>query len=61
MSASAANKVLINAGLNISVKGSYNHGTGAGPEVIEQFPAAGTVVGKGDVVTVTFRYLDITD
>jgi stage V sporulation protein D (sporulation-specific penicillin-binding protein) len=61
MSASAANKVLINAGLNISVKGSSNHGSGSGPEVIEQFPAAGTVVGKGDVVTVTFRYLDIVD
>ena len=61
MTASAANKVLINAGLNISVKGSSNHGAGAGPEVIEQFPAAGTIVGKGDVITVTFRYLDVTD
>jgi stage V sporulation protein D (sporulation-specific penicillin-binding protein) len=61
MSASAANKVLINAGLNISIKGSSNHGTGSGPEVIEQFPAAGTSVSKGDVVTVTFRYLDITE
>ncbi len=61
MTASAANKVLINAGLNISVKGSSNHGTGSGPEVIEQSPAAGTIVGKGDVITVTFRYLDVTD
>ena len=61
MSASAANKVLINAGLNISVEGSANHGSGSGPEVIEQYPAAGTIVSRGDVVKVTFRYLDITD
>lgn len=54
----AANSMIINAGLNIKIEGTKNYLSGTGATVVSQTPAAGTVVAKGDVVTVTFRYLD---
>lgn len=61
MTAVAANQVLINAGLNIRIEGTKNYLSGAGPKVIAQSLAKGTVVPRGTVVEVTFRYLDEDD
>lgn len=54
----AANSMIINAGLNIKIEGTKNYLSGTGATVVAQSPAAGTVVAPGEVVTVTFRYLD---
>lgn len=61
MSAQAANQTLINAGLNIRIKGTKNYLSGTGCVVISQSVAPGEVVAKGSVVEVTFRYLDAVD
>ena len=61
LSASAANRVLINAGFNISIDGATNFDVGDGAEVIAQYPAAGTPATRGDVITVTFRHTDVSD
>ena len=60
-SASAANKLLIDAGLNIRIEGTQNYQSGTGAVVVSQSPAADTVVTPGTIVTVEFRYLDGTD
>jgi stage V sporulation protein D (sporulation-specific penicillin-binding protein) len=57
----AANSMVINAGLNIKIEGTKNYLSGTGATVVSQSPAAGTVVSRGEVVTVTFRYLDDED
>lgn len=54
----AANRMLVNAKLNICIEGTDNYMSGAGAIVIEQSIPAGTRVSPGTVVTVTFRYLD---
>ena len=61
MSASAANRVLINAGFNISIEGATNYEAGSGAVVVAQFPDAGTEATRGDVVSVTFRHTDVSD
>ncbi len=61
MSPSAANRVLINAGFNISIDGATNYDVGSGAEVVAQYPEAGTVATRGDVITVTFRHTDVSD
>ncbi|MBR6709465.1 MAG: PASTA domain-containing protein [Clostridia bacterium] len=60
-SATAANKLLINAGLNIKIDGTQNYQTGGGAVVVAQSPEADTVVTPGTIVTVEFRYMDGTD
>ena len=60
-SAAAANKLLINANLNIRIQGAHNYSSGVGAVVIAQYPAAGQSVSKGTVVTVEFRHMDGTD
>lgn len=60
-SASVANKMLIDAGLNVRIEGTRNYGTGAGAVVVAQSPAADASVTPGTIVTVEFRYLDGTD
>lgn len=60
-SASAANKLLIDAGLNIRIEGTQNYQSGTGAVVVSQSPAPETVVTPGTIVTVEFRYLDGTD
>lgn len=57
----AANAMIVGGGLNIKIEGTKNYLSGTGATVIEQFPAAGTLVPKGTVVTVTFRHLDGDD
>jgi stage V sporulation protein D (sporulation-specific penicillin-binding protein) len=54
MSAAAANRVLINAGLNIRITGTKEHLTGTQAQVIVQSVAAGETVEPGTVVTLTF-------
>ncbi len=57
----AANGTLTNLGLNIKISGTKNYMSGTGAVVVEQTPPAGTLVEKGSVVNVTFRYLDDED
>ena len=61
MTAAAANKTLIDAGLNIRILGTKNYLSGTGAKVISQSVSAGEVVPVGTVVEVTFRYLDDKD
>ena len=61
MSASAANRVLINAGFNISIEGATNYDAGSGAVVVAQYPAAGSEATRGDVISVTFRHADVSD
>lgn len=46
-SASAANKLLINAGLNVRIEGTQNYQNGTGAVVVSQSPAADLVVTEG--------------
>jgi beta-lactam-binding protein with PASTA domain len=57
----AANRMLVNAKLNIRIEGTDNYMSGSGAIVIEQSIPAGTKVCPGTVVSVTFRYLDPDD
>ncbi len=59
--ASACNRLLTRAKLNIRFEGSQNYDEGSGAIVIAQSPAAGTQVPIGTVVTVEFRHMDGTD
>ena len=62
LSASAANKKIINSNLNIYIEGSYREGVGGAAAVaVSQSPAAGEKVTPGTVVTVSFKHLDGTD
>lgn len=61
MTAAAANQYLINSGLNIRILGTKNYLTGTGAVAIEQSIPAGTVLPRGSVIEVTFRYLEDTD
>ena len=47
--------------LNIRIQGTKNYLSGSGATVVAQEPAAGTEVEAGSVITVTFRYTDLTD
>jgi len=61
LTAVAARQTLKDAGLNININGVTNYETGTGAVVVSQSPAAGTKVGYGDIVTLTFRYLNAID
>ncbi len=56
--AEAANRLLVNAGLNVSLTGATNGDTAT---VISQTPAAGTSVPSGTVVSLDLRHLGLTD
>ncbi len=57
----AANELLANNRLNIRIEGTNNYLSGTGAVAIAQYPAAGTEVEIGTVVTVTFRNKDAED
>ena len=57
-SAVEANEALLNAGLNICIKGAVDFRLGAGATVVAVSHEAGTRLPRGSTVTVTFRYLD---
>ena len=57
-SAAEANAALLDAGLNVCIKGAVNYRLGAGATVIAVSHEAGTRLPRGSAVTVTFRYLD---
>jgi beta-lactam-binding protein with PASTA domain len=61
LSAAAANRVLINAGLNIRITGTKQHLTGSAAQVVRQSPAAGETVDIGTVVTLTFTSANETE
>lgn len=58
MTAAQANARLTALGLNIKIEGTKNYLTGTGAKVYAQSIPAGTKVTKGEVVTLTFRYMD---
>ena len=58
MTAAQANGLIINLGLNIKIEGTKNYLTGTDAVVYSQSIAAGTKVVKGEVITLTFRYMD---
>lgn len=57
-SAADANKALLAAGFNIRIEGARNYKIGAGATVVSVSHAAGEVLARGSVITVTFRYLE---
>jgi len=61
MVATFANTTLTNKGFNIRIEGAMNFEEGVGARVVSQYPAAGTLLPKGSVVTVQFRHTDGTD
>ncbi len=58
MKPAQANGSVINCGLNIRVQGTNNYLTGDDVVVVEQSIAAGTMVKRGEVITLTFRHME---
>jgi len=57
MTVTDANRAIVNAGLNVRVRGLV---AGQGRVAASsQFPAAGTVIDAGTIVTIEFRHLDV--
>ncbi len=56
-----ANKIVIDEGLNIRILGTPAYLSGTGVKVIAQSIAPGTLVPRGTVLEVTFRYLEEGD
>ena len=52
-----ANKSIVDAGFNIKIEGAQDLG-GQSAVVYSQFPVAGESLAKGEVVTITLRYMD---
>lgn len=52
-----ANRILINAGFNLSFSGALNFDVGVGATVIAQSPAEG-ILPRGSVISLTFRHQD---
>ncbi len=57
--AEAANRILVNAGLNIRITGAEGHEEGA--IVINQSVMEDTMIPEGTVVTIELRYMDTSD
>ena len=56
--ASTANARIIGLGLNIKIEGTQNYMSGKEAVVYKQSIPPGTKVAKGEVITLTFRYMD---
>ncbi len=61
LTAAEANTKIINAGLNIAIKGAQNYNKGTGAIVTSQDYNAGEAVPRGTVITVEVLHLDGTD
>lgn len=61
LTAAEANTKLVNAGLNIEIKGAQNYDKGSGAIVTSQTYAGGATVPYGTVVTVEVLHMDATD
>ena len=61
MPAATARQQLISLGLNVNISGATNYETGQGAVVYEQSPAPGSFATRGDIVNLTFRYLNVAD
>lgn len=61
MSASEANKLIVNAGLNIQIAGAQNYNMGSGAKVTHQSVVAGSEVPYGTVVVIEVLHVDVTD
>ena len=61
MTAAQANTKLVNAGLNIEIKGAQNYDKGSGAIVTSQSYAAGASIPYGTVITVEVLHMDATD
>ena len=59
--AAEANAILVNAGLNISIKGAQNYDRGSGAIVTSQSEYAGREVPYGTVILVEVLHMDTTD
>lgn len=59
--AAQANEKIINAGLNIEIKGAQNYDKGSGAIVTSQSYAGGTEVPYGTVITIEVLHMDATD
>ncbi len=59
--AAEANKLIINAGLNIEIEGAQNYDKGSGAVVTSQSYDSGTEVPYGTVITVEVLHMDVTD
>jgi len=61
MTATQANGLITSLGLNIKVEGTNNYLTGTEARVYAQSVEAGSKVGIGEVIKLTFRYTDSDD
>ncbi len=55
-----ANRTLVNGGFNIKITGTTNYAMGSGAVVVSQYPAAGSEVEQGSVITIELMYMDGT-
>ncbi len=53
-----ANKILVNSGLNIKIDGATNAWNGGGAKVVYQSHPAGTILTRGEVITIKIMYVD---
>jgi beta-lactam-binding protein with PASTA domain len=58
-SAAEANRILVNAGFNLSLSGALNFDQAPGAVVLAQSPCEG-LLPRGSVISLTFRFLDDT-
>lgn len=52
-----ANRSIVDAGFNVKIEGALDL-EGNGATVYSQFPAAGATLARGEVVTITLRYME---
>ncbi len=55
--AEEANRIIVDANLNVRFEGAVNFSSDGGATVISQYPEQGEVVPEGTVITLTFRHL----
>ena len=51
-----ANLILYNAGFNVKIEGAMNFSVSQGATITYQYPASGSAIRRGDVVTIKVVY-----